>query len=451
MLSNQRKWTIDISAISLNDNRRLKVNEMEGNVLQHKRQKHLSFHEVLSPILTGSQFFGYLPVCGILEKQSYKLSFDWSSYRVVYTLFFLSLASFEVALMCYKALINGLSIVTVELIMFYGFAVIRVYTFLYLATKWKEVMVYWQRKEKPFLYEPYTMNSSFGLSLKVQLIGFVFFIFYLTEHIMFIGMELHDNHHQLTYCNVTSITFLNNYLRRERPHLLLVLPYRWWIFPFFQWSITILAFGWNFNDYFIIIISVGLSSRFNQLNRRLNCTLVNERNQKFWNEIRIHFCQLVDLMRYIDNKIGILVLISMSHNLFLICTKVFEAIRSTNRQFLIQSIYFYFYLFFLFFRTFTLLYSCSNVHQEALNPLIAIRQTPTRYWDISLKRLSDLIQTEHISLSGNGFFYITRQLILTMVGTIVTFELVLLDRGSRGDENDTWCTYFEVQNNNTLL
>jgi hypothetical protein len=38
-----------------------------------------------------------------------------------------------------------------------------------------------------------------------------------------------------------------------------------------------------------------------------------------------------------------------------------------------------------------------------------------------------------------------------MVGTIVTFELVLLDRGSRGDENDGWCTYFEAQLNASRL
>lgn len=210
--------------------------------------------------------------------------------------------------------------------MFYGFAVIRAYNFLYLATKWKEIMGFWYEKELPFLHDPYTM-SCFGLSLKVYLIGFVFLIFYLTEHVMFIVMELRDNNYQMTYCNVTSISVLNNYMRRERPHLLLVLPYRWWIFPFFQWTITLLAYGWNFVDYFIIIISLGLSSRFNQLNRRLRNTKAHVMDHKFWLDIRIHYTNLVELLRYIDRKIGVLMIVAMSHNLFLICTKVFEAIR----------------------------------------------------------------------------------------------------------------------------
>lgn len=210
--------------------------------------------------------------------------------------------------------------------MFYGFAVARAYIFLYLSTKWKEIIVFWYDKERPFLHEPYTM-SSFTLSIKAHLIGFVFFIFYLTEHLMFIGMELHDNNYQLTYCNVTNISFLNNYMRRERSHLLEILPYRWWIFPFFQWTITLMAFGWNFVDYFIISISLGLSTRFNQLNRRLEKTTSSEMTRKFWLDVRMNYTNLVNLLQYIDRKVAPLILICMLQNMFLITTKIFEAIR----------------------------------------------------------------------------------------------------------------------------
>lgn len=211
--------------------------------------------------------------------------------------------------------------------MFYGFAVVRGYIFLYLATKWKEIIIFWYDKERPFLYEPYTM-AGFNLSIKTRLIGLIFFIFYLIEHLMFIGMELHDNQYQLTYCNETRISFLNNYMRRERPHLLDVLPYHWWIFPFFQWTITLMAFGWNFVDYFIIVISLGLSTRFNQLNRRLRRTANHQMTIKFWIDIRKHYTCLVELLQFIDRKIAPLILICMLQNLFLIATKIFEAIRS---------------------------------------------------------------------------------------------------------------------------
>lgn len=169
-----------------------------------------------------------------------------------------------------------------------------------------------------------------NLSSRIKVIGIVFVNFFLTEHLTFIATELNDNNHQLVACNVTNIAFLNNYMRRERPHLLDVLSYRWWIFPIFQWTITLLAFSWNWVDYFITIISITLSIRFKQLNDRLRQTSKHQRNEKFWLEIRLHFTGLVDLVEFIDSRLSFLIMLSMSHNLFLICTKIFEAIRCVS-------------------------------------------------------------------------------------------------------------------------
>lgn len=210
--------------------------------------------------------------------------------------------------------------------MFYGGCVLQSWIFMYLATKWKDIIAVWHKMEKPFLSEPYTMKGM-NLSLKIRLIGFVFLVFFLTEHLMFIAMELQENQHQLTICNVTDVTFLNNYMRRERPHLLSVLPFHWWIFPIFQWTITCLAFCWNYVDYFLIILSLGLSTRFNQLNDRLRQTPKHQMSRNFWLEIRLHFTNLVYLLEFIDEKISLLVLLSLSHNLFLVCTKISEAVK----------------------------------------------------------------------------------------------------------------------------
>lgn len=293
-----------------------------------------------------------MPVEGVLDPDVRNIEFKWLSFRTIYALAYISVGIFEVHLMILKGFTKGFNILTAgettriypiqfvsnsialffyffflsELIMFYFDSVAQSCIFLYLATKWKDIISHWQKLEKPFLAEPYNIEG-ISLALKIRIIGIVFFIFYLTEHLMFIVMELYVNHHQLVFCNVTNMTFLNNYMRRERPHLLDVLPYRWWIFPPFQWTITLLAFCWNYVDYFIIILSLGLSTRFNQLNCRLRHTPQHQMDRKFWLDIRLHFTNLVDLLQFIDEKISLLVLFSMSHNLFLVCTKIFEAIK----------------------------------------------------------------------------------------------------------------------------
>lgn len=215
--------------------------------------------------------------------------------------------------------------------MFYGFGVIRLCIFLYLSTQWREIMNFWSSKERPFLTFPYTRLEGTSLSTKIRFIGILFFTLFLIEHLLFQVLMEEANQYQIKLCNVTSISTLNNFMRRVRPHLLEVLPFHWTIFVIFQWLISVLAFGWNFVDFFIIILSLGITSRFTQINERLKRAKIFEMNHKFWHDTRIHYTNLVDLLQYIDKKIAALILLAISHNLFLICTKVFEAIRLNSR------------------------------------------------------------------------------------------------------------------------
>lgn len=214
--------------------------------------------------------------------------------------------------------------------MFYGFGVIRMCIFLYLSTQWRIIMSYWHKKELPFLNFPYVRLKGFSLSLKIRIVGALFFVLFLIEHLLFQVMMEEANQYQIKLCNVTSITALNNFMRRVRPHILEVLPFHWTLFVVFQWLISILAFGWNFVDYFIITLSLCLSTRFNQLNERLKRVKNHEMDSQFWLDTRVHYTNLVDLLQFIDKKIAALMLLAMSHNLFLICTKIFEAIRWYN-------------------------------------------------------------------------------------------------------------------------
>ena len=185
--------------------------------------------------------------------------------------------------------------------MFYFDAMAQSCIFLYLSTKWKEIICFWYKMEKPFLSKPYSIKG-LGLSMKIRLIGTVLFAFHLTEHLVYIGMGLYGSAQQLASCNVTDMSVLHNHFRRERPHLLDILPYHWWIFPIFQWTISLMSFCWNYVDFFIIILSLGLSTRFNQLNERLRQTPQHQMDRKFWHEIRLHYTNLVDLLEFIDEK-----------------------------------------------------------------------------------------------------------------------------------------------------
>lgn len=133
--------------------------------------------------------------------------------------------------------------------MFYADSVLQSGIFLYLATKWKDIIAYWHKMEKPFLFEPYTMRG-IKLPLKTRLIGFVFLFSFLTEHLMFLGMAFHESNYQLSMCNVSNVPALQNFMRRLRPHcwsfchitgvlfLFFNGPSRVWCFVGILWTIS---------------------------------------------------------------------------------------------------------------------------------------------------------------------------------------------------------------------
>jgi hypothetical protein len=58
------------------------------------------------------------------------------------------------------------------------------------------------------------------------------------------------------------------------------------------------------------------------------------------------------------------------------------------------------------------------------------------------------MESSTIGFSGKRLFYITRGMILTMVGTIITFEIILLDEVPPTHEN--LCDFIDLHANGTV-
>lgn len=96
-----------------------------------------------------------------------------------------------------------------------------------------------------------------------------------------------------------------------------------------QWVNLLHAFAWNYGDMFIIILAIGISFRFNQLNDYFRVVLKNESlmTPSTWREFRIHYFRLIDFIYFIDKNISTLVLISTTHNMLIVLLKIFNAFK----------------------------------------------------------------------------------------------------------------------------
>jgi gustatory receptor len=136
-----------------------------------------------------------------------------------------------------------------------------------------------------------------------------------------------NNQQIIKNCHVNESEFFQSYLIAYRYHLTNAIPYHVIEFPFYEWISILMTYSWNFIDLFIILISVCLATRFNQINDRLaSSCLISHRSERLWNEIRVDYYALIDLVDEIDKEISMLVLLSTGHNLFSICVKIFESL-----------------------------------------------------------------------------------------------------------------------------
>jgi Trehalose receptor len=89
------------------------------------------------------------------------------------------------------------------------------------------------------------------------------------------------------------------------------------------------GYCWNYGDIFIVVLAVGISFRFNQLNDYFRLVIGNDHlmTAATFRDLRIHYFQLIDLVRYVDSKVSGLIIISMGHNMLVLIVKIFNAFK----------------------------------------------------------------------------------------------------------------------------
>lgn len=87
-------------------------------------------------------------------------------------------------------------------------------------------------------------------------------------------------------------------------------------------------------------------------------------------------------------------------------------------------IYFWYSLIFLIIRTFAVSLLAAAINDESQKPIEVLRKVPSHLWNVETKRFFSDIMCKSIALSGMNFFFLTRKLILSVAGTVITYELV---------------------------
>lgn len=151
----------------------MKFNKVNHSVTvvkpKNEETRSSTFHEAVGPCMAYGQFFGMIPVDGILADDESQLEFRWKSLKTIYSMTFLLCGTVESCLGTRRLLRLGFNMHYVEGLMFFLLAALRGFLFFHLAKKWKEIMKFWQKCENVFLHEPYRVKG-FNLKVKIRVV-----------------------------------------------------------------------------------------------------------------------------------------------------------------------------------------------------------------------------------------------------------------------------------------
>ncbi|CAH2238182.1 jg13016 [Pararge aegeria aegeria] len=199
------------------------------------------------------------------------------------------------------------------------------------------------------------------------------------------------------------------------------------------------TFNWNFTDVFVICISFYLTSRLEQVNKKIAATRGKTVPSSFWRTIREDYNRATSLVRRVDEVIGGVIFISFANNLFFICLQLLHTLsngikatppcREPDKRLFYgyeHALYYTYSLVFLLLRSTIFSLIASRVHTASREPAYTLYEVPSTVYCIEVQRFIEQIHGETVALTGLQFFKVKRGIVLAIAGTIVTYELVLM-------------------------
>uniref|UniRef100_A0A182NZ18 Gustatory receptor n=1 Tax=Anopheles dirus TaxID=7168 RepID=A0A182NZ18_9DIPT len=363
--------------------------------------------------------------------------------RFCYTMLYLTLTGVYCALSIRWYIRKGMNITFFANCVYLVVVYLSAWLFLFIAMRWRTVMGAFATCERSFLQGHYRLQATtrgFSLTWKIRFAGLAIFALALVEDWLNYYSAYESNIVQMATCNRTNVSVWYNFYVREHPHVFHLVPFNGFTVVVTEWINRCMRYTWTYVDIFIIAFCYGAQFRYEQIFRRLVAVQGMACPANFWHEVRMDYVAVSELVSFLDAQFGHLILLACANDMYFIATQLFNGFQ--RRRAIANYVYFWYSLLLLIFRTIVMLYVASGVYVASASPLQLLRNVSSKNWGIDLQRLTDEVSSGENVLSGKQFFFLKRQLILAMAGTLVTYELVLLDQVKKIPDSSTDCSYF---------
>ncbi|XP_055605248.1 gustatory receptor for sugar taste 64a-like [Uranotaenia lowii] len=385
-----------------------------------------TFNTTMVPAFVSFQMFGFFPVTGILgSKTSIDLRFRWWHPKTLFSVLIALLGM----LMCYveyrRVDRTGVNAGNLIGVVFYADTVVCMALMLKLARKWRSFALMWDQYE--------LSNSNDGNFPRIKIITaarwftIIFVVVGLIEHFLSKINGYVSYYEEAAYCNWSVENFPKYFASRRFGFLFKHIRYNLFLLLFFEYCNVALTLTWTGMDLTIVLVSFVISCNFHWINSKLSPFKdgFSIAREGFWIEIREQYVQVCCLVNKASELLAPMIIHSCATNIYLICYAFLTFTwAETGTLTLVNH---WFSLFFMIGKTVLMFYSASMVNETSKYPLKTCTAVPNIGWCIELDRFVNQLRTHRVALSAMGFFDLTKRTMLALAGTVITYELVMLN------------------------
>jgi gustatory receptor len=255
-----------------------------------------------------------------------KVHFKWKSWRTFYTSFFVMSVIISVCANVYKHISRGrLTPTSINGAIFYITSTIS--CALFLKVNWRCFFIGWSKVENIFLISNYYKHPPQQMTLKkkVYICIVIGLTAYLVNQVLYFTSEIKKASHRVQVCNFTT-SVVEEFVVDHLNHIFSVLPYNHAFGAIGEFFHCAMSFYWTFPDIFIMLLSIGISYRFQQINKRIEyfkCRIVSN---DIWNEVRLHYVDVCELVKLVDTTFDKMILLATLNNSYMILVQVLHIV-----------------------------------------------------------------------------------------------------------------------------
>ncbi|KAJ8733782.1 hypothetical protein PYW07_014333 [Mythimna separata] len=397
------------------------------------KDQFTSYQKAMKMVIIWGQCIGINPLTGILQKDVSKMRFTKCSFQYVFAMIIAG-AQFMATILAIYRLYKYPNVGFLGSVAFLSPACLTTISFIRIAPKWPPLMKEVINSRLDEYIHPRVVR-------RCKIASAVYIGMCLVDHAMSIGSNIV---HILECREGKVVNVLDEYLRGMSSWLFeLNVPFEVWLGMFLEYLNLVNTAAWNYLDIFIVCISLYLTSIMEQINKKIHLTASkNYVPASTWGVLRKDYNRATNLIKIFDDMFSGLVVIAFANDLFAICLQLYNVLAKVIRSpqlidkicpgndnsifRLVFPAYVTYSTAFLIVRFITMALVASGVHSSSLVSLPVLYAVPATSFCKEVERFQNQVNTDTVAISGLHFFYITRNLVLTVTGTIVTYELVLL-------------------------